>query len=881
MAKLTLSDLASLSNTQTAITTINNNSQATEDALENTLSRDGTSPNTMEADLDMNSNRILNLPEAVDDTEPVRLGDIEDLIEEFGVGPTGPAGADGADGLSGTDFLALSDTPDAYTGEAGSLVVVNLAEDGLEFTTAVSTARGSTLTIASGAITVTDSFHYVATEAAAAFDELATINGGVDGQQITLSIATAGKRVWLSNAGNLKLGNLQGSGTPGSGFLIWAKTSTISLIYDATQALWLETSRFEGRAYNGVKNVKDYGAVGDGTNDDTAAIQAAILDDDVGFNGIYQSNLTAGTILFPAGTYKITSTIDVDSTPSSKFLGEANALLTATFDGYIFDVDGGFNPSGHSFENLRFSNSNSTNVTSGCIKINGTIGVSIKDCVFGLTGGIGVNTDAAQCVTVYNCQFTGTGTGSGSIGFNAGNAGASINCDYTDLGVAIRHHNVCLTVLGGRFEVNGAGIQLGIDESGSNASSSGVVISGCSMESNNIHIEIFTATGVKIEGVNASSFLGPNTHGLLVYNGSNIYINSSGFAGSAPSVGSIVFLSDGDNDVFNVVCTNVSGIAAGWVVPNAIDTTSWVNTDYTAAFTNKYNLYTSVNVPPTTPVIFVDDATIASGAITVTSNFMAIDTEAAAASDDLDTINGAGPGQIGSRLILRPFSGSRTVVVKNGTGNIHLSGGDCTLDDIDDTLSLIWNDTSATTTPAGFWLETGRSSSAAAALQGLQTIWIPASAMTPRTTNGAAATSREINSITLGLLAFDQTTSEGANFPITFPKSWDAGTITFRPHWTCASGTGTVSWTLNGGSFADNVAINVTGIGTGITVTDTLQNVDRVHNGGTSSAVTLSNAAVDVPTFFQIVRTISDTLDADAELIGIEIFYTTNAGNDA
>lgn len=62
MPKLTLSDLSNITgNEQSAITTINNNNSAIETALENTLSRDGTSPNSMGADLDMNSNDILNV----------------------------------------------------------------------------------------------------------------------------------------------------------------------------------------------------------------------------------------------------------------------------------------------------------------------------------------------------------------------------------------------------------------------------------------------------------------------------------------------------------------------------------------------------------------------------------------------------------------------------------------------------------------------------------------------------------------------------------------------------------------------------------------------------------------------------------------------------
>lgn len=80
MAKLTLTDISN-PNSQTAIAaTVNANNDAVELAMENTLSLDGTSPNSMGANLDMDSNRIINLPEAQDATEPVRLGDLEDLL---------------------------------------------------------------------------------------------------------------------------------------------------------------------------------------------------------------------------------------------------------------------------------------------------------------------------------------------------------------------------------------------------------------------------------------------------------------------------------------------------------------------------------------------------------------------------------------------------------------------------------------------------------------------------------------------------------------------------------------------------------------------------------------------------------------------------------
>jgi len=76
MAKLTLSDLTSLANEASAIATINANNALIEAAMEITFSRDGTSPNTLSDDLDMNSNRILNLPDATSNQEPATYAQV-------------------------------------------------------------------------------------------------------------------------------------------------------------------------------------------------------------------------------------------------------------------------------------------------------------------------------------------------------------------------------------------------------------------------------------------------------------------------------------------------------------------------------------------------------------------------------------------------------------------------------------------------------------------------------------------------------------------------------------------------------------------------------------------------------------------------------------
>lgn len=77
--KLSLNDVASLANPTSALSTLKANNDATEQAMENTLSRDGTQPNSMGANLDMNNNRVINLPAPVGVTEPVRLQELNNV----------------------------------------------------------------------------------------------------------------------------------------------------------------------------------------------------------------------------------------------------------------------------------------------------------------------------------------------------------------------------------------------------------------------------------------------------------------------------------------------------------------------------------------------------------------------------------------------------------------------------------------------------------------------------------------------------------------------------------------------------------------------------------------------------------------------------------
>ena len=95
------------------------------------------------------------------------------------------------------------------------------------------------------------------------------------------------------------------------------------------------------------------------------------------------------------------------------------------------------------------------------------------------------------------------------------------------------------------------------------------------------------------------------------------------------------------------------------------------------------------------------DATIASGVITPLSSYVDVNTEGGASTDDLVTINNPLDG---CQLIITAVSSSRTVVAKDDTGNLRLSG-DFTMNNQTDTLTLIGNGNN--------WLEVSRSNNGA------------------------------------------------------------------------------------------------------------------------------------------------------------------------
>ena len=175
-----------------------------------------------------------------------------------------------------------------------------------------------------------------------------------------------------------------------------------------------------------------------------------------------------------------------------------------------------------------------------------------------------------------------------------------------------------------------------------------------------------------------------------------------------------------------------------------------------------------------------------------------------------------------------------------------------------------------------------------AGIAGVQTIWVPAQAMFGTTTNGADAQAVETTATRpeLKVLDFDASTAEYAQFSVAMPKSWNLGTVTYQVFWSPGStNTGNCIFGLQGlacteGDTADAV------FGTAVEVTDAgIATIEDVQMTAVSGAVTIGGTPADDDiTFFQLYRDAadgSDTFTGDARVLGIKLFYTTDALNDA
>jgi len=233
-----------------------------------------------------------------------------------------------------------------------------------------------------------------------------------------------------------------------------------------------------GGIYGMFYNVKDpvYGAEGDGSTDDTASIQAAI-DAATAANG--------GTIFFPPGTYRITSSIDVDDEVTVMGAGKNVSIISldssSNDDGLIFGNAGAtgfeyYRLTGLGFvcaqansgafisftgsypnitiENCYFHSENiSGNIIDGSSQ---TWFLSIDNCVFWLEEDLSKHiVSESSDLFVRGCYFIGNGTLDGDIvRVDAGHCNITGNVFYNIYGTTSNCISIDTSSAGGSITGN-------------------------------------------------------------------------------------------------------------------------------------------------------------------------------------------------------------------------------------------------------------------------------------------------------------------------------------------------------------------------------------------------------------------------------------------
>ena len=155
-----------------------------------------------------------------------------------------------------------------------------------------------------------------------------------------------------------------------------------------------------------VVSVKDFGAVGDGSNDDTVEIQAAIT---------AAASIGAG-VYFPAGTYKVSAalTLPANAVIFGSGFGSVIKVDSAATRFIVFHVSSTTGINGPTIKDLSIDGSQKGQLDAGLIQLNGALGFSVERVrIFdagtpGESGSSGVNGIAVAVVALGDVGSFGT-----------------------------------------------------------------------------------------------------------------------------------------------------------------------------------------------------------------------------------------------------------------------------------------------------------------------------------------------------------------------------------------------------------------------------------------------------------------------------------------
>lgn len=373
---------------------------------------------------------------------------------------------------------------------------------------------------------------------------------------------------------------------------------------------------------------------------------------------------------------------------------------------------------------------------------------------------------------------------------------------------------------------------------------------------------------------------------------SNAYAGMTDGAGSSAAVGSDTFKYRGSTGLTMTVTNDDATHGDNLLV--TLDTELQAFAPLTSA-ADKLPYYTGSGTASladfsATARTLIDDASTSDMRTTLG---LAIGTDVQAFDADLSALAGVASNGILARTGAGTAS-ARTLSSTTASTGIAITNGDGVAGNPDFTVDVspLTQETAANITSADLLLgeESGggiRKFAATDIGAGAHTIWIPATAMISRTTNGCAAGTVEMttNKQMVKTCDFDTTTQEFAQFSIQMPKSWNESTLTAKFVWSHAATVTNfgVVWAWECFAYSDDDAIDQA-FGTAQQIADTGGTTNDLYRTSATPALTVGGtpAAEDV-VYCQVKRVPadgSDTMAIDARLHGIMVTMTTDTNTD-
>lgn len=256
------------------------------------------------------------------------------------------------------------------------------------------------------------------------------------------------------------------------------------------------------------------------------------------------------------------------------------------------------------------------------------------------------------------------------------------------------------------------------------------------------------------------------------------------------------------------------------------------------------------------------------------------------------SVEAANPGTLDSNATLETYGdGLYRVVIKDTDGTTQFDF-DCVETsyysaDFDEDFATAIADAEAAQAAAEAAQALAEAAAGAVNPPWVHSMYIPATAMIPVTSENPAVSSTKVGSVMVNTLDFDASTVERAQFHVAMPKSWDhTTTLTAKFFWSHAAASSfALIWGIRALALSDNDPVGSTAFGTAQTATDSGGTTNDLFVTPATAAMTPGGtpAAEDV-LVFEVYRDATaggDTLNVDARLHGVLITYTLDLTTDA